>query len=79
VRVVQQNARTAADASESVAHLIEAHFFIAQFDHLGLNAFSDGADQGVHRGDGANIAQELDNLAFVLFNFCFNFLNKIHE
>jgi len=79
VRVVQQNARTAADAANGVAHFIEAHFFKAQFDHFGLDTFSHGSNERVHRGDGADIAQELDDIAFILFYSGFDFLNKIHE
>jgi len=79
VRVIEQNPRTIPDAAEGVAHLIEAYFFITEFVHLGLDAFADRSNQRVCRRNGADIAQELDDIAFIFFYFGFDFLNKIHE
>ncbi len=59
--VVDQHARAAADAADGVAHAVEPRLLKAELAHLFLDAFANGADLGVHRRDGANLAQKLDN------------------
>ena len=68
VRVVDDHLRTVADAPDGVAHPVEAHLVEAELAHLGLDALADRADLRVHRGDGADVAHEVDDVVALLLD-----------
>ena len=61
MRIVQQNLGAVAHAPDGVAHLIEPHFVEAELAHLGLDALADRPDERIHRRDGADFFEELDD------------------
>ena len=64
--VVDEYTFTVADSADGVAHRIEPDFVEAEFAHFGLDAFTDWADLRIDRGDGADLAEEGDDVVAVI-------------
>ena len=56
--VIDDHARAAADAAHDVAHLVEAHFIVAQLFHLLGDTFADRFDLPSDAGNRANCTKE---------------------
>ena len=68
VAVVDEYALAVAYFADGVTHGVEPDFVEAQFAQFGLDAFTDWADLRVDRGDGADLAEEGDDVAAVLLD-----------
>src|SRR5207247_4944504 len=61
VRIVDQDALAAADTANDVAHLVEAHLVVTEPAHFRADALADCLDLRIIRGNGHNLAKEIDD------------------
>jgi hypothetical protein len=74
VRIEDDHFGTVPHAAKDIAHLVETRLVETEFVHFSDDALTDLLQLPFHAGNGDDLAQELDDIPAILFDFVFYFL-----